>query len=114
MIGFALPLYAFELGLGFAEISVLISLNLIVGIAMKPLAGPLVDRIGSRVSSTVALGVRGGLYLLFAIAGTPFALYAIQGARGVTKAVRDPALYTLLYRISTKDARTAVRLPKSA
>ncbi len=96
VIGFALPLYAFELGLSFAEISVLISLNLIIGIAMKPLAGPLVDRIGSRVSSTVALGARSGLYLLFAVAGAPVALYAIQGARGVTKAVRDPALYTLL------------------
>ena len=96
VIGFALPLYAFELGLGFAEISVLISLNLIVGIALKPFAGPLVDRIGSRVSSTVALGVRSLLYLLFAVAGAPFALYVIQSARGVTKAVRDPALYTLL------------------
>ncbi len=96
VIGFALPLYALELGLGFAEISVLISLNLIIGIALKPLAGPLVDRIGSRVSSTVALGARSGLYLLFAFAAGPFALYAIQGARGVTKAARDPALYSLL------------------
>ena len=96
VIGFALPLYAFELGLGFAEISVLISLNLIVGMALKPFAGALVDRIGSRVSSTIALGLRSLLYLLFAVAGAPVALYLIQGARGVTKAVRDPALYTLL------------------
>ena len=96
VVGFALPLYALQLGLGFAEISILVSLNIIVGMVLKPVAGGLVDRLGHRVSSVIALGMRSALYLLFAAAGAPLHLYILQSTRGLTKAVRDPALYALL------------------
>lgn len=101
-IGFALPLYARQLGLSFAEISILISLNLIVGMLLKPLAGPIVDHYGHRFTSVIALASRSALYLLLAAAGAVWHLALIQSVRGVTKSVRDPALYALLAKHGSK------------
>ena len=71
VIGFALPLYALELGLSIAEISILISINLMVGMLLKSVSGRLVDRVGSLRAATVALCVRSQLYMLFAISAPP-------------------------------------------
>lgn len=96
IIAFALPLYAHQLGMGFAEISILISLNLIVGMFLKPLLGPVVDRYGYRFTTVTALATRSALFLLFGAAGAVWHLALLQSARGVAKSVRDPAIYAIL------------------
>jgi len=96
IIAFALPLYGRQLGMSLTEISVLISLNLIVGMLLKPMLGPLVDKFGHRLSAVTALAARSALFLLFGLAGTAMHLAILQALRGVTKCVRDPAIYAIL------------------
>ncbi|HZA25407.1 MAG TPA: MFS transporter, partial [Dehalococcoidia bacterium] len=46
VISFALPLYAYHLGLSLTAIGFLMSVNLSVSLALKPLSGWLADRFG--------------------------------------------------------------------
>ena len=96
VVAFALPLYARQLGMGFAEISILISVNVAVGMLLKPMAGGWVDRKGYRGSVLVALGARSVLCLLLGVAGAAWQLFLLQSLRGLAKSVRDPAVNALL------------------
>ena len=48
IIGFTVPLYAYRLGLGLAEIGLLASLNTVVALALKPIMGAVADRVGRK------------------------------------------------------------------
>lgn len=93
---FALPLYARRLGLSFAEISLLVSLNVVVGMLLKPAAGRFADRRGHRGVAVAGLGVRSVMCFLFGVASAPWQLFLLQSLRGVGKSLRDPALIALL------------------
>jgi MFS family permease len=69
LISFALPLYAVrELGLSLAQVGILLSLNLMVAVLLKPFMGALADRVGMKPSLTAAIGLRSLVSLLLAFA----------------------------------------------
>jgi len=96
LISFALPLYAYHLGMKLSEIGILSSINLVVAMAFKPLMGAMADRFGLKRSFTVATGLRSAVSLALAFAGSPWQLLAFRSAYGVSQSVRDPALNALL------------------
>lgn len=96
LISFALPLYAFHLGLDLAEIGLLASLNMIVAVALKPLAGWAADRIGTKPILVGAIGLRSAVCLLLVFSGSAWQLFAIRALHGVSIALRDPPTFALL------------------
>jgi len=96
LISFALPLYAHHLGLSLAEIGVLVSLNLTVALLLKPAMGWVADRLGLKQSLTAVIGLRSVIALLLAFAGSPWQLFAIRTAHGISIAARDPSVNALL------------------
>jgi MFS family permease len=97
IISFALPLYAFrELGMGLAAVGVLVSLNLVVAIALKPAMGALADRIGLKRSFTASIGMRSAVSLLLVFAVLPWQLFAIRTIHGVSISLRDPSVFVLI------------------
>lgn len=103
IVSFALPLYALELGLGLAGIGVLVSLNLMVAIALKPLAGWVADRAGLKLSLTAAIALRSAVSLLLVLATVPWQLFATRSLHGVSIALRDPAVNALIAEGATKE-----------
>jgi MFS family permease len=105
LISFALPLYAYQrFGLSLTEIGLLLSFNLVVAIALKPVMGALADRIGMKPSFTGAIALRSVVSLLFAFATFPWQLFAIRGIHGVSISLRDPAAGVLLADAGGKKA----------
>ncbi len=96
IISLALPLYALQLGMSVAQIGVLLSLNLVVALVLKPLMGGVADRVGLKRSLVAAIGLRSVVSLLFVFASSPWHLFAIRGLHGVSIALRDPATYALV------------------
>jgi MFS family permease len=96
IMAFALPLYARALGMGLAEIAILISANTLVSMLLKPHAGRLADRLGHKAGAVLAIGARSLLTLAFAAASLPWQLFALQGGRGLAKSLRDPAIKALV------------------
>jgi DivIVA domain-containing protein len=105
LISFALPLYAYQrFGLSLTSIGILLSFNLMVAIALKPVMGALADRIGMKPSFTAAIGIRSVVSLLLAFAAFPWHLFAIRGLHGLSIAVRDPAANVILAEVGGKKA----------
>ena len=105
LISFALPLYAYQrFGLSLTEVGVLLSSNLAVAIALKPVMGSLADRIGMRPSFSAAIVMRSVVSLLLAFATLPWQLFAIRGVHGVSISLRDPAANVLLAEAGGKKA----------
>ena len=96
VIGFTLPLYARHLGLSFAAIGVLISLNSAVALLFKPLLGWAGDRFGLKRTFVSAISMRGLVSLLLVFATVPWALFVIRGIYGVSMALRDPSANGLI------------------
>jgi MFS family permease len=96
VMAFALPLYARALGMGLAEIAVLISLNTLVSTLLKPSIGRLADRLGHKVGALAGILARSLLALAFAVTTLPWQLFALQGARGVAKGLRDTSIEALI------------------
>jgi MFS family permease len=103
VVSFALPLYALELGLGLTAIGVLASLNLMVAVSLKPLAGFAADRLGLRVSLTAAIALRSLVTLLLAAATVPWQLFVTRSIHGVSIALRDPAAAALIAEGANKE-----------
>jgi MFS family permease len=104
IIGFTLPLYAHHLGLSLAQIGLLASLNTVVALALKPVMGAVADRFGCRRSLLVAMTLRSGLSLLYALTTLPAQLYGVRGVHGLADAVRDPAVKVLIAEHGGKKA----------
>jgi MFS family permease len=96
LISFALPLYAYRLGMSLTLIGFLMSLNLVVAILLKPTAGSFVDRFGLKLGLLEAMVLRSFVSLLLAVATVPWQLFATRAVHGVTISVRDPAVNALI------------------
>src|SRR6266496_4132978 len=96
VIGFALPLYAYHLGMHLSEIGLLASINLVVAMALKPAMGVLADRIGLKPTFTAATALRSVVSLALAFVSSPWQLLTVRSVYGVSQAMRDPALNALL------------------
>ena len=96
IVSFALPLYAYSLGMSIAAIGVLVSVNLGVSALGKTVLAGVVDRIGYRRAAVIATLLRVVVLALLLVATAPWALFAIQILRGLAKSIRDPALNALI------------------
>ena len=104
IIGFTVPLYAYRLGLSLAQIGLLASLNTVVALALKPIMGAVADRVGRKRSVLVAMTLRSGLSLLYALVALRWQLYGVRGIHGIADAVRDPAIKVLIAEHGGKKA----------
>jgi MFS family permease len=104
LISFALPLYAHSLGMSFTAIGFLLSLNLVVAIALKPVSGAVADRLGLKPTLTAAVALRSVVSLLLAFAAVPWHLFATRALHGVTISARDPAVNSMLAEHGGKKA----------
>jgi MFS family permease len=104
IVSFALPLYAVSLGMSLAAVGLLLSTNAAVSIALKPLAGPLVDRIGVRRAYIIAVALRTVSMLLLVVSSQPWQLFAMRTLHGVSIALRDPAAAAVLAGLGGKQA----------
>lgn len=96
IVSFALPLYASSLGMSLTAIGLLLSTNLVVAITLKPLVGALVDRMGVRRASIIAMALRTAGMLLLVVSPSPWQLFAVRSLHGVATALRDPAAASVL------------------
>jgi len=96
LISFALPLYAYHLGMKLSEIGILASINLVVALALKPAMGVVADRFGLKRSFTAATSLRSIVSLMLAFVSMPWQLLAVRSLYGVSQSLRDPALNALL------------------
>jgi MFS family permease len=97
IVTFALPLYAFrELGMSLAAVGVLLSLNLVVALALKPAMGALADRVGLKRSFAASIGLRSVVSMLLVFAVLPWQLFAIRTIHGVSISLRDPSVFVLI------------------
>lgn len=96
LVSFALPLYAYHLGLSLTEIGLLTSLNLVVSVLLKPISGRLADWLGLKRMMTAAIGLRSLISLLLVFAATPLHLYLIRALHGSAKSMRDPVANALI------------------
>jgi uncharacterized protein YjbI with pentapeptide repeats/MFS family permease len=104
LVSFALPLYALHLGMSLPEIAFLDSLNVIVALALKPVAGWAADRFGLKPAFTIAVGLRTLVALLLVFVGAPWQLYAIRMVHGISDSLRDPSVNTLIAEHGGKKA----------
>jgi MFS family permease len=104
LISFALPLYAYRLGLSLTAIGFLLSLNLVVALALKPLMGAAADRFGRKLSFTVAIALRSVVSLLLVFATLPWHLFATRTLHGFSISIRDPAANALIAEHGGKKA----------
>lgn len=104
LISFALPLYAYRLGLSLTQVGLLYSLNTIVALALKPFMGWAADRYGLKRGLTAAIGLRSFVALLLAFAGAPWQLYAIRFVHGASISLRDPSCDALIAEHGGKKA----------
>jgi MFS family permease len=103
-ISFALPLYAYRMGLSLTAIGFLASLNLIVALVLKPVMGAAADRFGRKSSFVVAIVLRSLVSLLLVFATVPWHLFALRALHGVSIAIRDPAANALIAEHGGKKA----------
>src|SRR6266571_1784931 len=96
LISFALPLYAYHLGMKLSEIGILSSINLVVALALKPAMGVVADRCGLKRSFAAATTLRSVVSLALAFVTSPWQLLAVRSVYGVSQSLRDPALNALL------------------
>jgi MFS family permease len=97
IISFVLPLFAYRrLGLNLTQVGILFSLNLVAEQLFKPAMGWVADRIGLRLSFTIAIALRSTVALLFALVSAPWQVYSVRFLHGFSEALRDPSVNTLI------------------
>lgn len=96
LVSFALPLYAYHLGMPLSAVGVLTTVNVTAGLAFKPVMGWLADRVGHKRGLTGAVALRSVVTLLCAVAGSAWQLYLIRAVHGVANAMRDPTVGALI------------------
>ena len=104
VISFALPLYAYHLGLSVLQIGVLVTLNEAAALVLKPMMGWVADRYGLKRTYTTSIGLRSLVALLLAVTRFPWQLYAIKSVHGMSKAMRDPSSSALIAEQGGKKA----------
>jgi MFS family permease len=104
IVKFALPLYAYHLGLSLSEIGFLASVNAIVTLVLKPGTARLADRFGCKPMLLGAIGLRSLVSLLLVFAAAPWQLYAVRSVHGAATSLRDPSVNALLAEHGGKKA----------
>ncbi|MCX5784465.1 MAG: MFS transporter [Elusimicrobia bacterium] len=96
IVSFALPLYAYHLGMSMTAIGVLFGVNAVAEVSLKPFMSRFADRFGFKPSLSLAIAARSALALMLAFAGAPWQLYGIRLLHGMIESLRDPAINSML------------------
>ena len=96
IVTFALPLYALQLGMGIAEIGLLVATKALLQPAIKPLVGIAVDRWGARRGYLAAVWFRFFASIALLFAATPAALFGVRLLQGLASAAQDPVSISVL------------------
>ncbi|MFA6433490.1 MAG: MFS transporter [Elusimicrobiales bacterium] len=96
LVSFALPLYAYHLGMSMTAIGVLFSVNAVAEVSLKPFMSRFADRFGFKRSLGLAIGLRSALAFLLAFSTVAWQLYAIRFLHGMIESLRDPAINSML------------------
>ncbi|HAH31955.1 MAG TPA: MFS transporter [Elusimicrobia bacterium] len=96
IISFALPLYAYHLGMSMTAIGFMLSLTAVAEVSLKPFMSRFADRFGFKQSLSMAIAARSALAFLLAFADAPWQLYAIRLLHGMIESLRDPAINSML------------------
>jgi MFS family permease len=108
MLGFGivipiLPLFARSFGVGYGAAGLLLSVFAFTRLVVGPVAGPLVDRFGERVSAATGVTIVGVSSLLTGLAPTFPLAVAFRGAGGAGSALLFTALTSYLMKTVPKD-----------
>lgn len=106
MVSFALPLYAYSLGLSVGEIGVLVSIRTVVAVPLKPVAGWLADRIGVRNVYTLGALARVLSAAALIFSGNFLALALVRALQGVSAAGREVASLNVIARDAAQSVGT--------
>src|SRR5829696_1829887 len=90
------PLLTAQLGIGFVELGLALTVQSVVGVAAQLPVGFLVDRMGSRRMLVAGLLVAGLAYLGFGLAPSYSSLLLTMVFMGLSNSVFHPADYSLL------------------
>jgi len=100
MVSFALPLYAYHLGLSLAEIGVIVSTRSAFELPLKPIAGWLVDKTSVRIVYIGGIALRCVSAAVLVLAGDFASLCLVRALHGASAAGRDVGSLTVLARDS--------------
>ncbi|MDX6725181.1 MAG: hypothetical protein QOD73_3585 [Solirubrobacteraceae bacterium] len=98
MVSFALPLYAYHLGLSLAEIGVIVSTRAAFVLPLKPVAGWLVDRTSVRAVYIGGIVMRCLSAVVLLLAGDFVSLCLVRAMQGASAAGRDVASLSVIAR----------------
>lgn len=108
MIAVALPSIADDFGVSTSDVSLLVTLYLVVMLIGQPLAGRVADAVGSRRTVRVALLGLAAFSALAVFAGSFPVLVVTRGAQAVCAAALGPSVQSLLREMSPPDERGRV------
>jgi MFS family permease len=100
MVSFALPLYAYHLGLSLAEIGVIVSTRSAFELPLKPIAGWLVDKTSVRAVYIGGIAMRCVSAAVLVLAGDFASLCLVRALHGASAAGRDVGSLSVLARDS--------------
>jgi len=98
MVSFALPLYAFSLGLSLAEIGLVVAVRTVVAIVLKPIAGTMADRVGVRAVYLAGTFARVLAAAVLLVVDDLVGLSAVRVLQGASAAGRDIASLSVIAR----------------
>ena len=98
MVSFALPLYAYHLGLSLAEIGVIVSTRSAFELPLKPVAGWLVDRTSVRAVYLGGILMRCVSAVVLVLAGDFASLCLVRALHGASAAGRDVGSLSVMAR----------------
>ncbi len=108
LISFALPLYAYQLGMSLSEIGLLIALKKTLSLFLKLPMARLADRFGRKRLLSLSIILRSLVALLLAFSVAPWQLFALRLLHGGSEAMRDPAASALVADHGGKKAIASV------
>jgi MFS family permease len=107
MVGFGLvlptlPLFARSFGVGYAQAGLFVSATGVTRLLFDLVGGPLIDRIGERLSGAIGLGVMAVCALLTALAPTFGIALLFWGVGGAGTSIFFAAQYSYLLKVAPK------------
>jgi MFS family permease len=108
MLGFGLilpvlPLYAQSFGVGYDAVGLMVSAFAFTRLAVDPVSGPIVDRLGERAAAAVGLAIVAVSAVLTGLAPTFMLAVIFRGAGGAGSAMLFTGLTSYLLKVVPKD-----------
>jgi MFS family permease len=108
MLGFGLvlpvlPLFAQSFGVGYDAVGLLVSAFAFTRLAVDPISGPMVDRLGERTAAAVGLAIVAVSAILTGLAPNFTLAVVFRGAGGAGSAMLFTALTSYLLKVVPKD-----------